>query len=304
MVFSLVEIGNMETYLVLILLSALSLGLYDFCKKLSVWDNAVMPTLFWATLSGTSVYLLFIACTGHLVEYACGVKNLHEFILIIFKSLLVASSWICGYYALRELPLSIAAPIRATAPLWTFFGGVLLFHEVPGLRQGIGMIFIFLGYYLFSVIGKLEGINFFKHRGIHLIFLATLLGATSALYDKYLLSVVGIDKNTMQFYFSLELVLIFGIAWLIRKLFFKDGIKFSFRYSMIFTGVLLIIADYLYFYAITMPNTQIAMLSLIRRASCVVTFILSFGYLKDLNFKKKFFALLLILIGLLIISLK
>ena len=294
----------MEKYLILILLSALALGLYDFCKKLSVRDNSVMPTLFWATFSGSLFYIIFVACCGNLVNYATDFKNYHEFCLIIIKSIIVGSSWICGYYALRELPLSIAAPIRATAPLWTFAGGVFLFHEIPSIRQGAGMICIFIGYYLFSIIGKLEGISFTKHRGIHLIFLATLLGATSALYDKYLLTTVGISKNTVQFYFSIELVIFLGTCWLIRKLFFKDGIKFVFRYSIILTGVLLIIADYLYFYAITMPNTQIAILSLIRRASCVVTFLLGFGYLKDSNFKKKSLALLLIFIGLVILSWK
>ena len=294
----------MEKYLIYILLSALTLGVYDFCKKLSVRDNSVMPTLFWATFSGTVAYIFFVAISGKFMECATGFANTREFMLIVLKSIIVGSSWVCGYYALRELPLSIAAPIRATAPLWTFFGGVFLFHEIPSVRQGVGMICIFIGYYLFSIIGKLEGINFFKHRGIHLIFGATLLGAISALYDKYLLGYVGIPKNTVQFYFSLWLVVFFCVIWLIRKLFFKEGVKFVFRYSIILTGVLLIIADYLYFYAITLPNTQIAMLSLIRRASCVVTFLLGFGCLKDSNFRKKSLALMLILAGLIILSWK
>ena len=263
-----------------------------------------MPTLFWATFSGTLAYVFFVAISGKFVACATGFGNMREFMLIILKSIIVGSSWTCGYYALRELPLSIAAPIRATAPLWTFLGGIFLFHEIPSVRQGAGMICIFIGYYFFSIIGKLEGINFFKHKGIHLIFGATLLGAISALYDKYLLGYVRIPKDTVQFYFSLWLVVFFGITWLIRKLFFREGVKFEFRYSIILTGVLLIVADYLYFYAITLPDTQIAILSLIRRASCIVTFILGFSYLKDSNFKKKSLALLLILAGLIILSWK
>ncbi len=262
-----------------------------------------MPTLFWATFCGTAFYLICVSAGGHFIEYASDVKPVKDFWLITLKTIIVGSSWICTYYGLRDLPLSIVSPIRATAPLWTFVGGVFLFHEIPSLLQGLGMLLIFGGYYYFSVIGKAEGISFLKHRGIHLIFLATLLGALSALYDKFLLTNAGIAKNTMQFYFSIELVLFFGAVWLFRKIFFKDGIKFQFRFSMVLTGVLLIVADYLYFSAITVPDTQIAILSLIRRSSCVISFLLGFGFLKDVNFKQKCIAMLIIIIGIIVMSL-
>ena len=57
--------------------------------------------------------------------------------------------------------------------------------------------------------------------------------------------------------------------------------------SIAATGILLIIADYCYFYAVSLPDTQIAILSLIRRSNCIITFLIGFSYFKDVNFKVK-----------------
>lgn len=293
----------MPEYLIFILFSAMSLGVYDVCKKAAVRDNSVMPALFLSNLSGTVFFVLLASVQGKFIEYAVDFDGFRDFGLIFFKACIVGLSWICVYYAMRELPISIASPIRATAPLWTFVGSLILFHEIPTLLQGLAMLIIFVGYYLFSVIGKLEGINFTRHKGIRLIMLGTLLGSASALYDKYLLGVVMIPRNTLQLYFSVDLVFVLGIAYAVRYFFFKNRRPFEWRWSIAATGILLIIADYLYFYAVSIPGTQIAVLSLIRRSSCIITFLIGFSYFKDVNFKVKIASLLLIFAGVVLLAL-
>ena len=288
-------------WLLPILGSAIGLGFYDLCKKHAVRDNSVMPVLFFATLSGAVFFLSGAVVSGQVTDIArCG--GMHWW-LILLKSLLVGSSWICVYYAMRELPISIASPVRSSAPLWTFIGSLFLFNEFPNLIQAIAMVSIFGGYYLFSVMGKMAGISFRSHRGVHLILLGTLLGAASALYDKYLLGVLHIPRNTVQFWFSVDLVLILGAAWQIRRKAFADGRKFVWRWSIPLTGVLLILADWLYFYALSIPDTRISILSLVRRCSCLVTFAVGVYYFRDLNIRGKALAMLLILIGLLLFAL-
>lgn len=293
----------MPEYLIFILFSAMSLGVYDVCKKAAVRDNSVMPALFLSNLSGTVFFVLLASVQGKFIEYAVDFDGFRDFGLIFLKACIVGLSWICVYYAMRELPISIASPIRATAPLWTFVGSLILFHEIPTLLQGLAMLIIFVGYYLFSVIGKLEGINFTRHKGIRLIMLGTLLGSASALYDKYLLGVVMIPRNTLQLYFSVDLVFVLGIAYAVRYFFFKNRRPFEWRWSIAATGILLIIADYLYFYAVSIPGTQIAVLSLIRRSSCIITFLIGFSYFKDVNFKVKIASLLLIFAGVVLLAL-
>ena len=283
-----------------IILSAVALGFYDITKKHAVNNNAVMPVLFLATLTGSLIFAIVTISSGKFNEaFYC---SFYHWILILIKSCIVSSSWICVYYGMRELPISIASPIRAASPLWTFIGGLILFSELPSWGQLLGMVTIFAGYYMFSVIGNLEGFSL-RHKGMWLIFAGSILGAISALYDKYLLNVLQIPRLPLQFHFSIDLVAILGITLLIRTLFFKKEHQFVWKWSIPITGALLILADYIYFYAVSLPDIQIAILSLIRRSNCIITFIVGAKYFHDKNLSRKAFALFLILLGVTCIAL-
>jgi len=283
-----------------IIISAVSLGFYDIAKKRALRDNPVMPVLFLATLSGTLFFCAGTLAAGNWQSsFATGWRNWY---LVMIKSCIVASSWVCVYYAMRELPITLASPLRASSPLWTCFGGILLFHEIPTLRGAAGMIAIFAGYYIFSVAGKLEGFTL-RHKGVKLLILGTLLGAGSALYDKFLLNTMHVPRQMMQLHFSLDLVLILGSAWGIRSLISPSKHKFHWHWTIPLTGILLIAADYLYFYALSMPEVKISVLSLIRRSNCVVTFAVGGWWLfKDKNLIQKAIAMAFIIAGLVLLS--
>lgn len=284
-----------------ILLSAAVLGVYDICKKHAVSGNSVMPVLALSTASGCIAVFAATLFTGN----SDSVFSLTSFqlLLVLLKSLLVSASWVCVYYAMRDLPISIASPVRASAPLWTFFGSLILYNEVPTVIQAAGMLLIFGGYYAFAVIGKLEGFSV-RHKGMMLIFAGTLLGAASALYDKFLLNKLELPFVPLQFHFSLDLTLILGTAFLIRKKFLPQGVPFVWKWSIIFTGVLLSLADFLYFYALTVPDVKISLLSLIRRSGCIVSFSFGAWCFRDKHLKSKAAALAMILIGVFLLLFK
>ena len=145
----------MNSWILPDLASALSLGFYDASKKAAVRSNNVVLVLFFTTLLCALFSPVLLACTGQLASsWRC---DLPTYFLIWIKSLIVGGSWYFGYLALDMLPLSIWTPIRATAPLWTFIGGLIFFHEVPTFWKGIGMLSIFAGYYILSVWGNREG---------------------------------------------------------------------------------------------------------------------------------------------------
>ena len=292
----------MPRYLVLILLSAFILGIYDIFKKSAVRDNAVLPVLFFSNLTGMIFFMALAAAQGKFVEYATGFSGIWQFSMIFLKTLIVATTWALAFYAMRELPISIASPIRATAPFWTFIGSLIWFREFPNLLQGIAMIVIFVGYYMFTVISKMDGINFKKHKGFHCIILATLIGSLAALFDKYLMGVLHVPKTTVQFYFIIELVLIFGVSCLIHRAAVKERTPFKWRWSIAMVGMLLVVTDYVYFAAVSIPGVQIAILSLIRRSSCIVTFVIGYKYFKEGNFKIKLCALIMFLIGIALLA--
>lgn len=274
------------------LISAAGLGFYDICKKHAVKDNSVMPVLFFATLSGTVFFVLIQLCRGN---FAALDSTVSQQIMVALKALLVASSWVCVYYAMRELPISLAAPIRSTSPLWTLAGGILIYREIPSWIQALGMAVILTGYVMFTFFGRSEGFPW-KSKGMQLIIAGTLLGAASALYDKYLLNKLQFDPQMLQFYFSLDLVIVLGLAWGLRHC-FGHRHPFVWRWSIPATGILLIIADFCYFQAVGMAGAPISMISLLRRCSCVVTFFLGALIFHDRNLKRKTAALLLLLTG-------
>ena len=289
---------DLASWVLPVILSAVLLGFYDIAKKHSVNENAVMPVLFLSTLSGCIAVTVFLVVSGKTADLFS--LTVFQLLLVFLKSILVAASWICAYFAMHSLPISIASPVRASAPLWTFFGSILLYREIPTFVQAVGMFLVFAGYYAFAVIGKLEGFSF-RHRGMILIFAGTLLGAASALYDKFLLNVLAIPHTPLQFHFALDLVLILGAAWLMMK---KSTSPFIWKWSIVVTGVLLVAADNLYFYALSMPDVKISIVSLIRRSGCIVSFLFGSWLFHDRRVRLKAAALLLILLGVMLLTVK
>ncbi len=297
--------GIWSNWFVPTLASALLLGLYDVAKKRAVGDNPVGPVLFYANLSGCVFLACGLAAAGKGgAAFACTGM---EWWLIFGKALLVAASWGCVYYAMRELPISVAAPVRASSPVWVFIGGLLLYGEVPGWIQALAMLLIFSGYCIFALCGKLDNIDWRRHRGIRAILAGTLLGAGAALYDKYLMNVLHISPLTVQWYFSLNLIPILGAGWWIggRLACRNDVVRpFRWHWTVAATGVLLIAADFCYFYAVSLPDIQISVLSLVRRSNCVVSFALGARVFHEHHLLPKLAALALILLGVALLAIK
>ncbi len=285
----------------LALASSVGLGLYDIAKKHGVRNNAVMPVLGLATAIGSTAFVAATLLTGQGTDVLA--LSAHDSGLIALKALLVASSWILAYYAMRALPISIMSPIRASAPLWTIAGAILLFGEWPTRWQATGMVLVLAGYGLFSLLGKKEGIHFGRHPGVWLAFSATLLGAASALYDKYLLQTCHIPPVTVQFWFCVDLVVVLGGAVLLQRVAGLARTPFQWRWSIPAVGLLLVGADWLYFKALSEPGVPISIVSLIRRSNVVVAFAIGAVVFHDANIRSKAAALLVILGGVAILCL-
>ncbi|OHD57845.1 MAG: hypothetical protein A2096_01420 [Spirochaetes bacterium GWF1_41_5] len=283
------------SWLLLISISALVLGIYDVCKKHAVASNAVMPVLWLATAFGTLTVILWQAGSGKLAG-SFNITGATWFFLFL-KSVLVACSWICAYYAMRALPITIVAPIRGSQPLWTVLGAFIILKEFPTALQLGGIIIIVAGYFLFSVLGKREGIRFHADRGVLLMFAASVLGAASALYDKYLLQPVGLTPDIVQFWYQINLAVILGLVRIFQNLAGLSLTAFVWRWTIIPTGLLLVISDWFYFSALHEPGVLISILSPLRRLNAIFSFIIGGIIFREGNKRKKFIALLVIAAG-------
>ena len=290
------------------LLSALFLGVYDIFKKTSLNGNAVMPVLFFATLTSTAIFLPVVSGSLLFPEFFARIGlyspslSFTEHLQVLLKAVIVVSSWILAFFAMKHLPISIFAPIRSTGPFWTLIGAILIFHEKLNALQWAGVSLTLLFFYLFSTAGRKEGIVFRKNRWIIFIVLGTILGSVSGLYDKFIIS--RIDRIAVQAWFSFYQVAILlpvlAIFWFPGR---KNTTPFRWRWAIPAIGLTLVIADFLYFYALSLEGSMISMISALRRSSVLITFTLGAMIFREKNLKSKGIYLLGILAGILLITL-
>ncbi|WP_452229956.1 MULTISPECIES: EamA family transporter [unclassified Lacinutrix] len=290
------------------LLAALFLGLHNLCKKHAVQGNAVFPVLLGTVSSGflfvTVFYLLSVFYPEYAQENGYHFQNIswqtHGFIFI--KSGIMAASWVLAYQALKHLPLTIVTPIRSAAPFFTFIGAILIYKESPNIYQWLGFFTIIFSVILYSRIGKKEGIHFKRNKWIFAIIAATFLGACSGLYDKFLIQDLRLNPQTLQFWFFLYtmliLLVILSITWFPYPAKRKT---FTFRWSIIAVGVLLVAADYFYFKALQDPEALIMLLSAIKRSQLIIAVVIGGIVFKEKNKRKKLVPLVGILIGVFLI---
>jgi len=290
------------------LISMLFLGVYDLCKKHALTGNAVLPVLFFSNLASVCLMLPVLLGSRFVPEFMKGLGLYaapmpwvwHSWMII--KALIVGSSWICAYFALKHLPISIVSPIRASGPVWTLAGAILIFHEQPETLQWIGMGIIFFCYFLFSLLGRAEGIHFHRSKWIGLIFLATLIGTCSTLFDKWLIQIQGMSPAQVMVWYFLYLsgffTLVNGFLWWPNR---KNTTPFTWRWSIPLIGIFLVIADFVYFIGVSEPDALIVIMSVLRRCSVLVSFAVGAVLFREVNKRKKAWVLLGILIGVLLI---
>ena len=259
------------------LLSAVFLGCYDLCTKHAVHRNAVLPVLFIANLCSATIWLCLLAgqrIQPNLLPEVLLVPHLNatQHAQIIVKSLIVSGAWSCMYFAVKHLPVSIAAPVRATAPMWTLAGATVFLAERPTIIQTAGIVVTIASLVLLSAAGKKEGVHFHRNQWIWWLFAGTLLNSCSALYDKYLLGKLGFAPSTVQCWFVIYLTLLFlplAAGWKFR---WWQRHEFEWRWSVLLLSLTLLAADFVYFNALRNPSALISVVSTLRGGSTVVAF--------------------------------
>jgi drug/metabolite transporter (DMT)-like permease len=284
------------------LVSALFLGVYELCTKHAVRDNAVVPVLFFSTLTGAAVWVgLLMVQMFHpgtlpaslVTDPLTPVQHLQ----LVLKSAIVAASWVFTYFALKHLPLSLGSPIRATSPLWTLFGALLILGERPTRLETVGVLTTLASFVGLSFAGRLEGVHFHRNKWVGFIIAGTLLGAVSSLYDKYLLGRAHFSVPTVQAWFSVYLLVLFtpfAIGWK-RRWWSRN--EFHWRWSIPFIAISLLVADYIYFSALRDPASLVAVVMSLRRGSTLVGFAGGLFLFGEGNGLKKLPAVVGILVG-------
>lgn len=282
--------------------SAAFLGCYDFFKKVSLKDNSVVAVLFLNTLFSTLIFapFIFFSRSGVITSGILFVPELsvEAHLLLLLKAVIVLSSWVCGYIGLKHLPITIVAPIQSTRPVLVLIGACLLFGEVLNVYQWIGVVIAIISVFSLSRCSQKEGIYFASCRWVMFVALSAILGAVSALYDKFLMR--SMEPIAVQSWFNFYQCVMMGCIALIFNVVspVQRARKFQWRWSILMISLFLAVADFCYFSALAQDGAMIAVVSMIRRGNVVVSFIFGALLLHEKNIKAKAVDVVLIIIGL------
>ena len=192
------------------------------------------------------------------------------------------SSWVFAYISLKHLPISVVSPMQATRPMWTLVGALLLFGERLNIWQWVGVILAIGTIFVYSFRNRKEirANETVDKRYYFCLFLAIIIGACSALYDKYLMR--RYDHNSVQVYYTLYQAIMMIIVWVIftrknhQKIHPLNNVL-----AIVFISVFLVISDNVYMLALNDPDSMIAVVSTIRRGGAVIGFAYGLIFLKE-----------------------
>ena len=282
-------------WIAMAIVSSVCLGFYDIFKKLSLERNNVLLVLFLNTLFGA--LLLSPVVIRDMAGGCTGICAVEDHLLMMLKSALVLSSWALGYVAIKHLPLTITGPITATRPVMVLVGALVIFGERLNGMQWAGIVLGFASLMFISLIGGKEGFSLKSSRWLWYMIGATVLGAASALYDKYLMR--HYEPLPVQAWYTLYQCVMMSVITLVcfrRKTYRSD--RFKWRWTIPLITVFITVADLAYFYALSIEGSMVSVVSMIRRGSVLVTFFYGVIVLREKNIRLKLRDLAVLLAGL------
>ena len=292
-------------WIILAFISASLLGLYDVSKKQALKANAVLKVLLLNTLFST---LLFSPIVLNSIfefgwfedsRFSVGIGTLDDHLAVAIKAVMVLCSWIFGYFGIKEIPLTIAAPIHATRPVMTLVGAMIIFGERLNLTQWAGVLLAIGSLFMLSRSGKKEGIDFRHNRGVLFVGLAAVTGACCGLYDRHIMH--SLEPMFVQSWYVLYQAVLMSSTIAILT-FFKpskqgSGDAFHWSWAIPLISLFLSAADVAYLFALSDPDAMISVVSMIRRSSVLVSFACGAILFHERNLKSKAVDLLMIFIA-------
>ena len=267
------------------LASALMLGIYDVFKKQALKNNSVL----WVLLAATALSTIFLS-----PFLSAGPAEDH--LRIVLKALLVTTSWVSGLIGLKLLPITTVSTLKASRPFFVVLFSIVIFGEQLNGWQWAGVALALLSLTLLSGASRSEGISFGKSKGILAMAISILSGVASALYDKVVIK--DMEPLFLQSWCNFYITLLLGLCILVKALHDKGNREhFKWDWMLLVIAVFITGADMLYFFALKQEGALLSVISIIRRCSVVVTFVVGAIVFKEKKLKAKSLDLAILLLG-------
>lgn len=248
----------------LVLVFGVLRGVRELMKKKAIEKSSVMDVLFFYTL----ISFLLVAPDA---KNAMGLTPV-QLSLTALKAFVIFIAWMCGFYALERMPVSLYGVLDLSRMLFSTLLGVIFVGETMALPQIIGLILVSSGLVLLKAKKKKSPLQEENVSGKLLIMALAccLLNSVSGTMDKILMR--DMLSSQLQFWYMLFLVLWYALFMLVKKIPFhwKESLKNPWIWLL---SILFVIGDRALFIANSMEGSRITVMTLIKQSGCIVTII-------------------------------
>jgi transporter family protein len=164
----------------------------------------------------------------------------------------------------------------------------------------VGVLLSILSIYMMSRAGKKENIDFKRNKWVWCVAAATILGAISGLYDKFIMKSLSpmFVQSWFNFYQMVIMTAVCGILWYPKR---HQTTPFHWHWAIPLISVFICLADFAYYTCLHDADSMISVVSLVRRSSVIISFICGALIFKERNLRAKALDLALILLGMIFI---
>ena len=251
-------------WIALVCLYGVIKGMRDVIKKKAMEKSSAVEVLFFYT------FFSFVLTVPTATD-AFGIDYGYMW-LIAVKSIVIFIAWICGFNAIKRLPVGLYGVMDMARVLISTAIGVVILGEAVTVNKTVGMLLVIIGLVLVNLRSGKGGGERTKGVYIALVAVSCIGNAVSGALDKVLMSNNHMTSGQLQFWYMLFLtVLYFGYILATRtKIDWKNSFK---NYWIIILSVLFVIGDRALFIANSDPNSTVVTMTLIKQCSVLVTII-------------------------------
>ena len=295
-------------WVLLAVFSAILLGTYDVAKKQALRKNGTFAVLLVATALSTLFVSPFLR-----------IGPAEDHLKLALKAVLVTASWVSGMEGLKRLPLTTVSTIKGSRPVFVVLFSIILFGERLNWMQWLGIAIVLGALYMLGFTSRRDASAQVRKTGFIWMGISVLTGVASALYDKYIMK--GMEPMFVQSWTNLFITVILALCVLVKRLVVSGRAgrassdrlrprsresegdlpahpdRFVWDWTLVLVAVLITGADALYFFALKQPDALLSIISVVRRASVLVTFVLGAIIFHEGNIRAKGLNMLLMAAG-------
>lgn len=234
--------------------------------------------------------------------------NFNSIAVLIIKSLINASAFLCIMISLKNLELSRTLPVLAASPMLVALLAFIFLGESLKIMEICGMILIVAGTYLLELKKEETVFNPFKifivSRYHKVILIALILMSVSSILDKLLLTKFKLPPVTFLVIQNYFFLIIFFIFWKVYNIKVKQEKLFSGLQVSILVIIIIIAVVTIGYRWTQIESTKLAPVGLVislKRLSVLFAVVIGAKIFKEENYFRKVLATVLIVAGALLI---